>query len=78
MENGQKPRFSAKSADFTDTTGLPCIREMSEKNEIFSRSRKNQGILKKMSGNCGHLINVRELSGNFVMTIFFQIELMLG
>ena len=31
-------------------TGLPRVREMSGKNEIFSRSGKSQGILKKCQG----------------------------
>ena len=30
--------------------GLPRVREMSGKNEIFSRSGKSQGILKKCQG----------------------------
>ena len=42
------------------------------KNKIFSRSGKCQGILKKMSGNFGHLTNVRELSGNFEPTQMWQ------
>ena len=41
-------------------SGLPRVREKSGKNKIFSRS-----------GNFGHLTNVREMSGNFVMTIKF-------
>ena len=50
-------------------TGLPRVREKSGKNKIFSRS----GNFEKMSGNFAHLTNVREMSGNFVMTIkFFQ------
>ena len=48
-------------------SGLPRVREMSGKNKIFSRSGKSQGILKKMSGNFGHMTHVRELSGNFMM-----------
>ena len=32
------------------SAGLPCVREMSGKNEIFSRSGKSQGILKKCQG----------------------------
>ena len=62
----------------THTSGLPRVREMSGKNEIFLQVREKSGNFEKMSGNFGHLTNVRELSGNFVMTIFFQIELMLG
>ena len=53
--------------------GLPRVREKSGKNKIFSRSGNCQGNFEKMSGNFGHLTNVREMSGNFVMTIkFFQ------
>ena len=48
-------------------TGLPRVREKSGKNKILSRS----GNFEKMSGNFGHLTNVREMSGNFVMTINF-------
>ena len=48
-------------------SGLPRVREKSGKNKIFSRS----GNFEKMSGNFGHFTNVREMSGNFVMTINF-------
>ena len=47
---------------------LPRVRAMLEKNKIFTRSGKSRGIVKKMSGNFGHLTHVRELSGNFVMS----------
>ena len=56
--------------------GLPRVREMSGKNKIFSRSGKSQGILAiwPMSGNCQGILwrHVRELSGNFVMTLFLD------
>ena len=52
-------------------TGLPRVREMSGKTN-FLQVREKSGNFEKMSGNFGHLINVRELSGNFVMTIFFS------
>ena len=51
--------------------GLPRVREKSGKNKIFSRS----GNFEKMSGNFGHLTNVREMSGNFVMTINFFLNM---
>ena len=38
---------------------------------MFSRSGNCQGILKKCQGIFGYLTNVREMSGNFVMTINF-------
>ena len=54
-----------------------CQGNVREK-QNFLQVREKSGNFEKMSGNFGHLINVRELSGNFVMTIFFLIELMLG
>ena len=56
-------------------TGLPRVREKSGKNKIFSRSGNCQGILKKCQGIFVHLTNVRELSGNFVMTINFFLKM---
>ena len=62
------------------STGLPHVKEMSGKNEIFSRSGKCQGILKKSVREfwsfdpCQGI--VREfcdvMSGNFVMTLFIH------
>ena len=37
----------------------------------FFQVRELSGNFAKMSGNFGHLTNVREMSGNFVMTIKF-------
>ena len=62
--------------------GLPCVREMSGKNKIFSKSGKSQGILKKcqgiltispMSGNCQGILwcHVRE----FYYDIIFRLKL---
>ena len=52
-------------------TGLPRVREKSGKKQIFLQVRELSGNFEKMSGNFGHLTNVREMSGNFVMTIKF-------
>ena len=69
--------------EMATVTGLPRVTEMSGKNKIFSRSGKSQGFLKKcqgilaiwpMSGNCQGILwcHVRELSGNFIMTLFLD------
>ena len=47
-------------------SGLPRVREMSEKNKISPGQGKVVNF-EKMSGNIGHLTHVREMSGNFVM-----------
>ena len=49
-----------------------CQGKVREK-QNFLQVRELSGNFEKMSGNFGHLTNVREMSGNFVMTIkFFQ------
>ena len=49
-----------------------CQGKVREK-QNFLHVRELSGNFEKMSGNFGHLTNVREMSGNFVMTIkFFQ------
>ena len=55
-------------------SGLPRVREISGKNKIFSRSGKSQGILKKMSGNFGHMTHIREFFREFchVMSVNCQ------
>ena len=41
----------------------------------FLQVRELSGNFEKMSGNFGHLTNVREMSGNFVMTINFFLKM---
>ena len=41
----------------------------------FLQVRELSGNFEKMSGNFGHLTNVREMSGNFVMTINFFLNM---
>ena len=49
-----------------------CQGKVREK-QNFLQVRELSGNFEKMSGNFGRLTNVREMSGNFVMTIkFFQ------
>ena len=49
-----------------------CQGKVREK-QNFLQVRELSGNFEKMSGNFGHLTNVGEMSGNFVMTIkFFQ------
>ena len=50
-----------------------CQGKVREKHN-FLQVRELSGNFKKMSGNFGHLTNVREMSGNFVMTINFFSE----
>ena len=47
-----------------------CQGKVREK-QNFLQVRELSGNFEKMSGNFGHLTNVREMSGNFVMTIKF-------
>ena len=47
-----------------------CQGKVREK-QIFLQVRELSGNFEKMSGNFGHLTNVREMSGNFVLTIKF-------
>ena len=47
-----------------------CQGKVREKQK-FLQVRELSGNFEKMSGNFGHLTNVREMSGNFVMTIKF-------
>ena len=46
---------------------------MSGKSKIFSRSGKSPGILKKMSGNFGHLTHVREFCDVIVREFYYDI-----
>ena len=51
---------------------------MSGKSQGKTKFSPGQGIVReflKMSGNFGHLTNVREMSGNFVMTINFFLNM---
>ena len=57
---------------FWDIRVATCQGKVREK-QNFLQVRELSGNFEKMSGNFGHLTNVREMSGNFVMTIkFFQ------
>ena len=47
-----------------------CQGKVREK-QNFLQVRELSGNFEKMSGNFGHLTNVREMSGNFVMAIKF-------
>ena len=47
-----------------------CQGKVREK-QNFLQVRELSGNFEKMSGNFGHLSNVREMSGNFVMAIKF-------
>ena len=47
-----------------------CQGKVREK-QNFLQVRELSGNFEKMSGNFSHLTNVREMSGNFVMTIKF-------
>ena len=47
-----------------------CQGKVREK-QNFLQVRELSGNFEKMSGNFGHLTNVREMSGNFVMTVIF-------
>ena len=47
-----------------------CQGKVREK-QNFLQVRELSGNFEKMSGNFDHLTNVREMSGNFVMTIKF-------
>ena len=49
-------------------SGLPHVREK----QNFLQVRDKSGNFKEMSGNFCHLTHVRELSGNFIMTLFLD------
>ena len=52
-------------------TGLPHVWKMSGKHKFSLGQGKVRNFF-KISGNFGHLTHVRELSGNFVMTLFLD------
>ena len=63
-----KPRCSCFSQVFFRVA--TCQGKVREK-QNFLQVRELSGNFEKMSGNFSHLTNVREMSGNFVMTIKF-------
>ena len=52
-----------------------CQGKVREK-QNFLQVRELSGNFEKMSGNFGHLTNVREMSGNFVMIINFFLNML--
>ena len=66
--------FSPETNSFTVTGRknrvATCQGKVREK-QNFLQVRELSGNFEKMSGNFGHLTNVREMSGNFVMTVIF-------
>ena len=69
MRSLSDPRLGAVRALARVATCQGKVREK----QNFLQVRELSGNFEKMSGNFGHLTNVREMSGNFVMTIkFFQ------
>ena len=66
------PSFSVQVEEYRYVRVATCQGKVREK-QNFLQVRELSGNFEKMSGNFGHLTNVREMSGNFVMTIkFFQ------
>ena len=58
----------------TENRVATCQGKVREK-QNFLQVRELSGNFEKMSGNFGHLTNVREMSGNFVMTINFFLNM---
>ena len=53
------------------TAGVATCQGKVREKQNFLQVRELSGNFEKMSGNFDHLTNVREMSGNFVMTIKF-------
>ena len=62
-----RPPFDTNCRKYKVATCQGKVREK----QNFLQVRELSGNFEKMSGNFGHLTNVREMSGNFAMTIKF-------